>query len=195
MSLTLLTLGAVYKMMQKKKADSTVIGFAPEPEAELDAPALRPFRPDGRVLESPFPKVSDEQWTDFVFAMKTSPLGYVSESNCLGMFSIRFKRLADLGLVTNVHYKKGTGNVQEADWVEPLTLEGFLGSAASQYKIFVESMRRYVDDLRGKELPSGMSVSGALAILHRGGLGALAKWQEMKFESTLALFNVVNGVF
>lgn len=168
-------------------------------DSEPTAPALRPFRPDGRVLESPLSGVSNEQWTDFAFAMKVGRLDLISPSNGLGMFDMRYKRLADLGLVENLRYKRDVvtnRSVQVADWLPPLTRALFLKNASAQLKVFVASMKSYFNDLRdGLPMPEGASMSGCLAILHRGGHGALAKWNECKFESTLELFNVANGVF
>ncbi len=194
------------------KAES--IGFAPpEPEVEVSAPALRPFQPNDRVLESVLPGVSHKAWTDFVFAMKVAPLNSISKSNGLGMFDIRYKRLQDLGLVTNLSYRRDpiiNRSVQVADWVPPLTKDKFLKSANAQYKTFVASMKAYFDELRTGTLtvgvngnaviitlPRGVSYSGALAILHRGGRSALAKWSDptQQFEATRELVRVANGAF
>ena len=195
------------------------IGFAPSEESEVSTPALRPFRPNDRVLESVLPGISHEAWTDFVFAMKVAPLSAISKSNGLGMFDLRYKRLQDLGLVTNLSYKRDpiiNRSVQVADWVPPLTKEKFLKSANAQYKTFVASMKEYFEELRSGgwtggtalpvganggavmlKLPPGLTYSGALAILHRGGRSALAKWvdPEQQFEATRELVRVANGVF
>ncbi len=170
-----------------------IIGFQPPS-------ALKPFRPDGRVLESAFPGVSHEAFTDWVFAMRVQPLGAVSESNGLGLFDMRYKRLADFGFVTNIRYRRDAQtnrSVQEADWGSTLTLEKFLASASIQYKVFCASSRKYLDALRSGELvrPEGVSESGALAILHRGGPGALKKWSDERFEKTEELFKRTNGWF
>jgi len=187
---------------------ATVIGFAPPedapdvPDEVATPPALRPFRPNERVLKSELPGVSNEAWTDFVFAMKTGEKTAVSPSNGLGMFDIRYKRLQDLGLVTDLQYKRDletNRSVQVANWVPPLTRDGFLASADAQLDVFVASMRAYFEEMRKKviAMPTGCSVSGALAILHRGGRAALTKWADptQRFEATTALFNITNGVF
>lgn len=196
MSLTLLTIGAIAAHMNKGK-NQDVIGYAPP---EVDAPALRPFRPDGRVLKSELAGISNEAWTDFVFTMKAAPLDAISPSNGLGMFDMRYKRLADFGLVTNVRYKRDVvtnRSVQVADWVAPLTQEQFLKSASAQYGVFAKSMADYFGAmLEGViKLPDTVTASGALAILHRGGRNALAQWHEQQFEATRELFNRANGVF
>ncbi len=185
----------------RKPVKTDVIGFAPA-ENEVEeitvtpvaavTPALRPFRPDGRVLKSELPGVSNEAWTQFVFAMKIAQLGAVSASNGLGMFDVRYKRLAELGLVTDVGYKRDAvtnRSVQVATWVPPLTREKFLASANAQYKVFVASMNDYFTALFNGKIDApkdpAMTVSGALAILHKGGRGALAKWSDVneRFES------------
>ncbi|MES2179851.1 MAG: hypothetical protein V4550_18465 [Gemmatimonadota bacterium] len=196
---------------RKPEPASETIGFAP-PEAASTAPALRPFRADERVLKSELPNVSNAAWTSFVFAMKVAPLDAVSPSNGLGMFDIRYKRLADLKLVENLRYKRDpitNRSVQVADWVPPLTRDLFLKSANAQYKVFVASCRAYYKLLKEAEhydecalrpdfeRPDDVSMSGALAILHRGGRAALEKWSdpENRFEATLELFRNANGVF
>ncbi len=195
-----------------RESKTEVIGFAPSTES---APALRPFRPDGRLIKSELPGVSDNDWTDFVFAMKVGQRSSISPSNGLGMFDMRYKRLADFKLVSNLRYERDpqtNRSVQIADWTGSLTRvdpatnqpvqtaksrEEFLASAADQYDVFVRSMRAYAREIVTHKIkvPSGVSMSGALAILHRGGRAALAKWTEQQFESTKELFNRTNGVF
>jgi hypothetical protein len=181
-----------------------VVGFISEASTSevspLAASRLRPFRHNDRVLPSELPGVSNEQWTDFVLMMKVGSLNTISSSNGLGMFDIRYKRLADMGLVTNLRYRQDVitrRSVQEADWVAPLTRDKFLKSAGVQLKVFSESCKDYFNWLKCEQvkLPEGATFSGALAILHRGGKSALAKWDQQQFESTLELYRRVNGVF
>lgn len=182
---------------------SESIGFAPpESETEVSTPALRPFRPNDRVLESPLSGVSHDAWTDFVFAMKVAPLSAISKSNGLGMFDLRYKRLQDLGLVTNLSYKRDpiiNRSVQVADWVPPLTKDKFLKSANAQYKTLVASVTRYVDAINSGtlHLPERTSLSGALAVLQRCGTGGLNKWDDKssRFPDTIELFRRTNGLF
>lgn len=193
----------IFDALEKKPAPALntgakqIIGYAASGEAE--GSALKPFRPSGRVFESKLPGVSNEAWTDFVFVMKTADLRDVSPSNGLGWFGMKYKRLADLGLVTNVRYKRGVAGVQEADWKDPLTLDKFLHSPNAQYDTFEASMRDYYNMLLNggvtpPNVPS-MTVSGALAILHRGGPRALADWKTTQFESTREIYQRANGVF
>lgn len=175
-----------------------VIGYA---SAEVEMPpALRPFRPDGRVLKSELPGIYDEQWTDYAFAMKIANRGDISLSNGLGMFDIRYKRLEDLGFVTNISYKRDpiiNRSVQVAEWLPPYTQDKFLKSANFQYRAFSASNRHYFKELRNRSLsmPPGVTFSGALAILHRGGRSALAKWATQQFDETREIFDMANGIF
>ena len=83
--------------------------FAEEPVQQRlpGAPALVPFNLDAGTdepplqLQAPLIKsevngVSDEQWTEFVKAMRTAQTGAVSASNQLGAFEMRPRRLEDL---------------------------------------------------------------------------------------------------
>ena len=185
------------ELVRPVRAPLEIIGYA-RPDGATSA--LRPFRPDGRLLKSPLVGVADAPWTDFVFSMKVGDRETVSGSNGLGLFDVRYKRLRDFGLVENVHYERDpvtNRSVQVAYWVPPLTRDLFLKSASAQYKVFVASMSAYFRELRARELalPKGVSASGALAILHRGGPGALAKWGERQFEATRDLCRLCNGVF
>lgn len=173
-------------------SDQEVIGYMP---ADADAPtALRPFRPDDRVLKSELRDVPDAAWTDFVIAIRRGP------HRGVGMFDMSLKRLADLGRVENVRdvfdpvIKR---SVQKADWLAPLTKEQFEASPSIQYRLFVRSMQAYSAELRAGTVkrPTSVTESGALAILHRGGKSALTKWHQMQHPTTLALFRIVNGVF
>jgi hypothetical protein len=60
-------------------------------------------------------------------------------------------------------------------------------------------MQKYFEQMRSGEIlqPLGVSVSGALAILHRAGPSALSKWAgtEGLFDTTRELFRAANGVF
>lgn len=153
-----------------------------------------------RLLKSEVPDAAnDEQWTAFVFALKTAPQMDVSPSNCLGMFEMRVKRLLDFGLVKNVEYKRSPAGrmVWSGEFVPPLTDAAFRKSAALQYTVFSASMRDYAKKVDVDELPEGMTLSGALAILHRCGPNGLAMWENeaSRFPDTIALYNRANGIF
>lgn len=168
-----------------------------EVAAELEA-AERPrlVAPVRRVLRSELAGIEDDAWTDFVLAMKTQELGAVSASNELGMFGLRPRRLADLGLMRNL---KGVRSPTErmiwiGEWVPPLSEAKFLADPRLQYRAFCESMKRYAAGMGA--IPDGLSLSGALAVLHRCGPGGLETWsREERFPSTEALVEKTNGIF
>jgi hypothetical protein len=180
----------------------------PDLETEADEPEVQleenlPFK-----LTSPFPNISDEAWTRFAIAMRTEEHpGTVSPSNALGMFAIKTKRLADLGLVRNTKATrdpKTNRMIWVAEFVPPMTSQKFLSNPKLQYDVFVKSMKDYVDKLKNNEIPqpaggrpAGMTLSGVLAILHRAGPGGIASWNDTnkRFEDTVKLYSKANGIF
>lgn len=171
-------------------------------------PALRPFVatgqvvPSGRLLKSEIPGVADEDWTMFALAMKTGDPSKVSSSGELGMFAIKPRRLADFGLMKNLKkVQNETGYAWVGSWVSPMTKDKFLASPGEQYRQFVQSMRKYADNLQkgiiGAPTDGNTSLSGALAILHRCGPNGLKNWSDesARFPMTVALFERTNGIF
>lgn len=164
-----------------------------------------------QLLKSELASVSDERWTQFVFAMKTAAIDSVSGSCALGAWEMRPKRLADLGLMTNLKYGRTSLHRLACDGdfvgdVDPkkssLTKKMFLEHQGVQYRVFATSMRRYIDGLTDGTIPQGdivdgMTMSGALAILHRCGPSGLKKWsnESARFSDTVDLYNRVNGLF
>ena len=136
---------------------------------------------------SPLAGVSDEAWNRFVYAMDVQAMNAVSESGGFGSFDIRPRRLAELGLMTNLRSTRTDGGRQilTGDFVLPLSRERFLSSPVRQYNTFVLSITKYDEDIEaGKlEVPDGIEHSEALVILHVGGRGALAGWPDV-FDST-----------
>lgn len=177
--------------------------FASQPEEEEVTLDVLPVPAPVPTLKSELASVDDERWTQFVLAMKTAALDSVSGSNALGAWEMRAKRLADLGLMDNLRYgKTPLGRLAcDGDFREPLTKRKFLENAGVQYRVFAASMRRYVDGLTDgtiKHVPdSAMTLSGALAILHRCGPGGLVKWadESSRFSDTSDLFDRTNGIF
>lgn len=181
--------------------------FAPFEIGEKTLPIIdTTTRPLQRVLKSEIPNVSDEAWTRFVFAVKTAQPSAVSASNALGMFELKARRLADLGLVENI--KRARSPLGRLMWVgefvSPLTQREFLSKPAIQYQAFVDSIKAYIENLRTESIPKpdggfplGMSLSGALAVLHRGGPNGLKSWndEENRFEDTVSLYERANGIF
>ena len=157
---------------------------------DADAPALR----------SEISGVSDEHWSQFVRHMGNPELlSTVSESNALGMFQLMPRRLADLGIVTNVQRAKSPAGrtIWVAVFVPPMTCAAFLRSPQEQYRAFARSMRDYADRLQSGEVSRGMlSLSGALAVLHRAGPRGLQTWTRgERFPATIAVHERVAGVF
>lgn len=176
------------------------------------SPALRPFDPGDRlvpqaprVLKSEIDGVSDEAWTEFARALKTAEPGAVSASNALGMFELRPRRLADLGIMRNVSMVRSP--TKRMVWVGEFvkgTQKQFLASPKAQYEAFAKSMGLYVDGLRDGSIarpdggvPDGMTLSGVLGILHRCGPSGLKNWndEDKRFDETIALFQRTNGIF
>jgi len=188
--------------------NEAVLGAAAVAEIEAVTaarPTARSAKLDGRVLRSEIEGVTDSQWTDFVLALATATLGSVSASNAMGMFELKPRRMADVGLLKNVRCTESpTGRlVWVGDFVAPMTSKKFLSDADAQYRALGDSMRDYMSRMYDGEidcdveaLPEGMSLSGALAILHRCGPTGLRKWlDEDRFSDTVALYERCNGIF
>ena len=158
------------------------------------------------ILQSEIPGISDEAWTEFSKAMKTAEVGSVSASNGHGMFEMKPRRLADLGLMKELSCLRGPMNrmVWKGEFVSPLTQKIFLKDPKVQYRAFSASMRKYVDGLRDNSIPrpdggrpEGLTLSGALAVLHRCGPSGLKTWndEENRFPDTVNLYQRANGIF
>lgn len=147
---------------------------------------------------SPITSVSDEAWARFVTAADVQRTNAVSESGGFGSYDMRPRRLVELGLATDLgHVTAETGRYSHTCvFVPPLTRERFLADPVIQYNVFVRSISVYHDDVRSGKIvvPRGVSLAGALAILHRGGTGALAAWPDL-FERTRALYEAAEGAF
>lgn len=122
-------------------------------------------------LTSPLAGVSDDAWRRFVAAMTVRPAVDAPGSKGFGCFDIRPRRLAELGLAPPTTFEEG-------------------------FVVFVKSVTSYVDDIRGGRLntPDGVSLAGALAILQRGGRGALAAYPEM-FTDTRKVYECAKECF
>ena len=163
------------------------------------------------TLASPLPGVPAEAWERFAQELALMPdprdpaklvprpMGAVSESGGLGAYDMRPRRLVELGLGRNlrsVHPKPGGARFHICDFVLPLTQDAYLGNPLTQYLALTRSMKRYHADLVSGALPrpEGVSLGGALAILHRGGRGALTAWPDL-FPDTRALCERARGAF
>lgn len=164
--------------------------------------------PTRRLLPSELEGVDDEAWTTWVLAMKVAEPTDVADSGALGMFAIKPRRLADLGLMKNVSHSnpRKTGQLQwSGEWADPrLTRDVFLSSPTIQYRAFVASTRFYATGIEDGSIScpdvladDGVTLSGALALLHKCGPRALEQWSNVKSRKpgTIELFGVTNGLF
>lgn len=162
--------------------------------ARGDTPALK------IPIVSPLPDVPVDKWLNFIQALSVQ--GFHEEtSNGLGRFAMRPRRLGDLHIMTNLRRAPdATGRqVWDGDFVPPLTREQFLANREKQRDTLVRSVLLHASEELGRDLkvlPKGVSRSGALAILHAGGPGALKTWNEKpRFDHAANLFARANGIF
>lgn len=181
----------------------------------VEEPLVVPVKADPRVargdtllddgdeakLPSALPGVEDEKWTQFVRGMIVAKPEEVSPSNAVGMFFIMPRRLADLGVVSEPQRQTSPVSgrtVYVATFVAPLTSDKFLKNPDEQYRVFCQSMKDYADKMsRGDiERDGDMSLSGALAVLHRAGPTGLDSWSRGdRFPATEAAYDRVAGIF
>lgn len=159
-----------------------------------EPPAVR-FR---STLASPLPGVTAEAWARFYPALDVQPIGAVSASGGLGSYDLRPRRLVELGLATNLRGGRTPSGRQAwtCDLLPPLSRHSFLANPVTQYMVLSRSMLRYHAQILSGELlrPDGVSLAGALSILHRGGRGALAAFPDL-FDDTRALYEKARGAF
>jgi len=156
-----------------------------------------PLSGDAAPIRSPLANIPAEAWTGFVRAMMTQPLDAVSPSNALGMFEMRPRRLADLGIMSDLRCLRAPRTNRQVwcgTFARPITTAAFLSNPLLQYNVFALSMVDYAGRIGRGEIavPDGMTLSGALAALHRAGPGGLGGNQ---FPETRAAVERVNGVF
>lgn len=154
---------------------------------------------EGARLPSPIVGVDDAQWSQFVAGMVVQEPEAVSDSNEVGMFAMKPRRLGDLGFVKRLaRDKKGGRAVWVGAFVAPLTPEKFLRDPELQYHVFAKSMKDYAKKIESGEIerPPGVSLSGSLAVLHKAGPMGLKSWsQGERFPSTEKSYERVAGVF
>ncbi len=148
----------------------------------------------------PLAGVSDLAWARFVAALTIDdddglnngfprPFSARTHAGGLGCFGILPRRLVDLGVAKGVH--KVDGKTIAAGF----NSREFLADPLAQRDVLIESLQRYDAEIDKIKLPVEISRSGALALYHRLGPNALAKWQKHKQQSTMALFQRANGIF
>jgi hypothetical protein len=151
------------------------------------------------ALASELPGVTDEAWADFVRGMATRGATDISEGNALGMFELTPRRLADLGYVEGLQRTCVRGRTMwVAKFKGKMTSAKFLRNPRAQYAAFVKSMKDYADKISAGVIrkPEGMTLAGALAILHRGGPNGLQNWERgERFATTEMLYNRVAEAF
>jgi hypothetical protein len=152
---------------------------------------------------SPLEGVSNEAWRRFEAALKVQATGAISTSGGFGAYDMRPRRLVELRdgkgrpYATALRRSTGVGRQsQTCDFVLPWTQKRFLSDSIAQYAVFAKSISLYHRALLSGELkrPEGVSMAGALAILHIGGRGALAGWPKL-FDATRARFEAARGAF
>ena len=145
------------------------------------------------AVPSPLEGVSASAWRAFITALAVQPTGAVSRGGGLGAYNIRPRRLVEMGRATNF---RRIGNLQVCDFIAPWTQKRFLTDRVAQDAVVVKSLRAYYSALRDGAIkkPDGVSISGALALLHCGGRGAIENWPDL-FDETKALHEATKGIF
>jgi hypothetical protein len=149
-------------------------------------------------MESPLEGVSAAAWRALMAALEVQAPTAVSDSGGLGSFDIRPRRLVELGYADGLQWERSPKGrqIQVCTFLAPWTQKKFLEDPIAQYVALTKSVSLYHRALVSGDLkkPEGMSVAGALAILHRGGRGALGSWPNL-FEHTHALYDAAQGAF
>lgn len=156
-----------------------------------------------KSLPSPIKGVSSEAWTRFCQAMRTQGVSDVSDSNAVGVFEMMPRRLVDLGIVGDTKRIRAPGGrmVLAGKFIPPMTEEKFTSSPLAQYNAFADSMAKYAEQLTTSGIKSprvrGMTLSGALAVLHRAGPRGLETWADpaSRRENTKVTYDRANGIF
>ena len=148
-------------------------------------------------LRRPLEGVTNEAWVMFARALEVQTAGAVSASGGLGCYDMRARRLVELGYAKALPQERvGERQVQACEFLPPWTRARFLTDAAEQYLALRRSCALYDADLATGRLSrrEGLSRAGTLALLHRGGRGALLAWPDM-FKDTAALVGRCERIF
>lgn len=163
----------------------------PAPPAPGPAPAaaLPGFQ---KALRSPLPGVSPEAWGRLVAALEVQGVGAISERGGYGCFDLRPQRLVDLGILTAT---RRPGGRPAYAFAAPHSQEQFLRDPRAQLAALARSLLSYHEDLTTgrRARPAGVSLAGALALLHCGP-GALRAYPAL-FPHTRELFERAQGAF
>lgn len=168
--------------------------------------ALAPT-PGAQNVRSPVPEATDATWTRYMETIAGSnATNTVSPAGALGLFGLTLPRLADLGLVSNVH--KDAAGKWAGDWVAPLSREAFLGDLKMQYETFVKAtladrkaiIARHPDAIGRALAHKVATLSGLLGAAHQAGMHGLDAWlasnaDRVKFPRTTNAFLRSNGLY
>lgn len=150
------------------------------------------------LMPSPLPGVSPKAWKQYVDVCDVQPHNAISASGGYGSYDLRPRRLVELGYATNLGAKitDNRRNVHTCEFVLPWTEKRFLSDFLAQYAAFSRSNLLYHRALLSGELkkPDEMSLSGALAILHLGGRGALEQHDKL-FSNTREMYERAKEIF
>ncbi len=164
------------------------------------------------TLKSPLRGVTLPDWRRFVGlieledvpgeAPRPRRMDEVSVRGGFGSYDLRPKRLAELGYVRDLcrqggRARHGQPQIYACSFVPPFTRERFLHDPTAQHEALSKSMRGYQQDLEEGRIhrPEGVSLAGALTLLHCGGRGALAAWPEDLFPHTRLVYERAQGAF
>lgn len=153
-------------------------------------------------LQSPLPGVSNRAWARFADALaidddrgpnqgKPRPFDARTRAGGLGCFGILPRQLVEIKVLEEVFVSKGKAIANPND----KRVIVFLASPLVQRAALEKLMRRHAAALAKVALPADMTFSGALALRHRLGPHALAKWQAHQEPATIKLFRRANGLF
>ena len=163
--------------------------------------------PDGAkkatIAPSPIDGISDEAWTKFVKRMGTGKVSDMSPRG-VGIFGMTIRRLVDLGALKDPRKENG---VWTADFAVPK--ETLLSNSKLQYTLFSRSMQGYAKAIMSGDMAKAIgsniegqqaSLSGLLGVASQAGMLGLGKWiaddpPRKKFQTTITIYNHVNGIF
>ena len=160
------------------------------------------------TLTSPLPGVSIDGWKNWLTMLEIQrlpdgrevirPMRAISESGGFGSYDMRPRRLVELGYAHNLRYERTEAGryIHTCDFLSPWTQDRFLEDPLAQQRAVARSAALYHKGLTSGELvrPKEASLAGVLAVLHRGGKGALKGFPNL-FDETRALYEAARGAF
>lgn len=188
---------------------------APAPSSPAPAPATAPSSPASTSAgpgRSPVPEASDAAWRRFVGVIGDGKSNSVTPNYHLGIFRQGARKLADLGVMTNVRRGRppaigdyaGDRDVWVGEWVAPYSLERFLSDPALQYQLFARDvaklravvLQRHRAVLGQTRAGHVATLSGLIAVALRAGTRGLAEWlKNTPTNNTTRAFVEATGLF